>query len=156
VLDDDLLSELLCEAALHDSRDDVGAASRRIGHDEAHRFRRPVLRASRHRGQQAEHEKGCLFHRVLEFEVNSLVAFSDSNSTVSASWTLAYSLSSMVTILRTSAASPALATATSAAQDRLSAMAPTLALHDLSECATRAISRASPAPAARFSSSTSL
>ena len=65
VIDDHGLAEALAQPALQDARNHVRAAAGRIGHDEAHRFRRPVVRDSDARGKQSSHKEGDLTHIVL-------------------------------------------------------------------------------------------
>src|SRR5690349_17557566 len=58
VLDEERLAELLRERLLHDARDDIGAATRRVRHDERHWLRRPGERRGREGCENEGREHG--------------------------------------------------------------------------------------------------
>src|SRR6185503_8281528 len=119
--------------------------------------------AARHRDVrdiEAGRDRGVVQQPFLQFEIGVTHAVqasfvNSSTSALSADCTRPCSLSSLAKSLRASLVSERRAEASMSAQYRLSRVAPTLALHDLSECAERAISGASFALAACFSFCTS-
>ena len=64
VLDHHLVSERFRQRLLQDARDDVGAAARRIRHDEAHGLDRPLLAPGADGYEQAEGKHDRLIHCI--------------------------------------------------------------------------------------------